>query len=483
MTAIVAVDLGTSKLCALAADAGGTVFQAVPSPQPERLCHQPERLCHDILAVRSAPNDADLPDLPAGRHEQDPDRIVETALDLIRDLLGDEAVDPRSVVAIAISTQMHGVLLADARLRAVTNLITWRDQRTAAGIDDLARRLGPDMPGRTGTPMRTGYGAATLGWLAGSMAIPAGTVALGMGDYLAAVLTGVAATDPTQAAGWGILDLARGQWEARACDVLGIDRSLLPRILATGRPMGRLLPARAAALGLGAGVTVASPVGDNQAAVVGAGGLAGTAITVNIGTGGQVSIPREHMEYCPPLETRPMPFGGFILVGASLCGGWAYAYLNRFFRLVASELTGRAVSEADAYERMNALAAEAGPGAGGIRADTRFGGTRTDPDVRGAVEGIAVDNLTPGALARAFLEGEVRELADMVAGVDTAGIGEVVAAGNAVRNNPLMTSLIADAFALPCRAAPVPEEAAVGAARIAAAALASRRDPPANRAP
>ena len=28
---------------------GGTVFQAVPSPQPERLCHQPDRLCHVAL--------------------------------------------------------------------------------------------------------------------------------------------------------------------------------------------------------------------------------------------------------------------------------------------------------------------------------------------------------------------------------------------------------------------------------------------------
>lgn len=449
MTTIVAIDLGTSKICALAVDARTL----------------------DVLAMRSARNQADVADLPAGHHEQDPDRIVGTALELVRDLLSDQAVDTGLVAAIGISAQMHGVVLADAELRAITNLITWRDQRTSAGIDELVERLGPGLPPRTGALMRTGYGGATLRWLAGNASIPPGAVALSIGDYLAARLTGVAAIDPTQAASWGILDLVRRQWDARAVEQLGIPRAVLPSVLPTGRALGPLLGERAAELGLGAAVTVASPVGDNQAGVVGASDPGREAITVNLGTGGQVSIPRADMEYCPPLETRPMPLSGFVLVGASLCGGWAYAYLGKFFRSVAREIAGVTLSEEQVYERMNALAAEAGQGAGGLRADTRFSGTRADPTIRGAVGGIDTANLTPGALGRAVLEGEVRELADMVASVDTADFDHVVATGNAVRRNPLVKSLIERAFALPCHLSSEPEEAAVGAARIAATGL------------
>ena len=44
---------------------------------------------------------------------------------------------------------------------------------------------------------------------------------------------------------------------------------------------------------------------------------------VNVGTGSQFSVYTKDYMTCPGLETRPFP-GGYLLVGASLCGGRAY---------------------------------------------------------------------------------------------------------------------------------------------------------------
>ena len=127
MRTILGLDIGTTTLCTVVWDA-----------QENRL-----------IAARSLPNDTLIPGLPAGRHEQDADRIMSRACDLLQTTLALGAVRREDVSAIALTGQMHGVLLVDAKVRPLTPLITWRDQRTVerAGPGSLSaarNRLPPD---------------------------------------------------------------------------------------------------------------------------------------------------------------------------------------------------------------------------------------------------------------------------------------------------------------------------------------------------
>jgi sedoheptulokinase len=166
-----------------------------------------------------------------------------------------------------------------------------------------------------------------------------------------------------------------------------------------------------------------------------------------------------------------MPFGGWLFVGASLCGGWSYAYLRRFYQDVAREMTGREVTDAEAYGRLNQLAARAPAGAAGLRADTRFGGVRGGPDVRGAVAGIDTANFTPANLARAVVEGMVGELVRLAGLAERARPGRIVATGNAARRIPLVREAIERAFSARCAVRRGREETALGAACSAAVGL------------
>jgi len=443
------LDIGTSKLCALAWREGST----------------------NPLAVRSVPNDADLT-APAGRHEQDPARICEQSFALLAGLVQDLGPAAQNLRALGITGQMHGVLLADASGAPLTPLVTWRDQR-ALGDDrpgSLAwarARVPAGAPARTGCELHAGYGGVTLAWLAAHEAIPPGAMALTIADFVAAALTGVLATEPTHAASWGLLDLAQSAWHAPLVQALGIPAGSLPRLRPSGMPLGPLRPETARALGLAATVRVCAPVGDNQASVLSALGNRRDAAVLNLGTGGQISVPSASAQYTPGLETRPLPFGGFLHVGASLCGGWSYAYLCRFFRAVTHAMTGTDPGEDAAYTRMQALIAAA-PDSQGLTADTRFSGTRGAPDLTGAITGITRENLTPAHLARAVLEGMIRELADMTRALELRAIREILGTGNAVRRNPAVPGFVAQIFGRPCSVPAAQEEAALGAALCAA---------------
>jgi len=454
LTTIFAIDIGTTKLCALALQ--------VESLEP--------------LAVYSIPNGADVAGLPEGFHEQVPVRLWDRVLDLLGQLLSDKAVRREEVAAIGITGQMHGVLLVDAGLRPTTNLITWRDQRVLQAdmpgcLDEARRAVGLDAAKRTGCRLHAGYGGATLYHLAQNGGLPQDCTALTIADYIAACLTGVAATEPTHAASWGLLDLKSRQWDSEMVRCLGLPPAILPTIRPTSTALAPIRGELAKLLGLPSNARVHSPIGDNQASIIGAAGLAPDVAVVNLGTGGQVSIPQPDPVWIESFETRPMPFGGYVLVGASLCGGWSYAYLKKFFQETAREFAGVELADTAAYDRMNRLAAAAPAGAEGLVVRPLFNGTRTDPNLRGAVSAMNTANFTPGNLARAFLEGIVRELADLFHAADVAHIAKIAASGNAVRKNGLVAAMIETLFGRKCIMSRHDEEAALGAAYAAALAV------------
>jgi sugar (pentulose or hexulose) kinase len=310
-----------------------------------------------------------------------------------------------------------------------------------------------------------------LRWLQKNGKLSEGAVALTIADYIAGCLTGVCATEATHAASWGIFNLQKGEWDSEAVDKLGIPQKVLPEVNSTAKPLGTILPAIAKQLGLVTGVQVCSPVGDNQASIIGAAGFADDVMVLNLGTGGQISIPQNEYKFVETFETRPMPFEGFILVGASLCGGWSYKCLQKFIRATVMEFAGTELSDEEVYSRMNAVAAETPKGASGISVDTRFSGTRLEPNLRGSISGIGVENFTPANLIRGFVEGMIRELADMVSAASIKDFTKIIASGNAVRNNPVVSEVIESIFGLPCHISFSREEAALGAAYAAAIGL------------
>lgn len=62
---------------------------------------------------------------------------------------------------------------------------------------------------------------------------------------------------------------------------------------------------------------------------------------VNIGTGSQISVLSDSWFEGPGIEARPLTADSYLLVGAALCGGAAYAALEHFFREYAAAAGGK----------------------------------------------------------------------------------------------------------------------------------------------
>ena len=166
------------------------------------------------------------------------------------------------------------------------------------------------------------------------------------------------------------------------------------------------------------------------------------------------------------VELRPCTESSYILVGASLCGGRAYAMLEQFYR-EAAETEERLYSQMQ--EQAEKFIENYGKEAA-WKVDTAFSGTRSDPSHRGMITGIGVENFHPGALTVGVIRGilnELHEQYEQMCQLTGKKATHLAGSGNGIRRNPLMRRLAEEMFKMPMEVPEYEEEAAYGAALTA----------------
>lgn len=103
-----------------------------------------------------------------------------------------------------------------------------------------------------------------------------------------------------------------------------------------------------------------------------------------------------------------------------------------------------------------------------LRVTTTFSGTREESMKKGEIEGIDVDNFTPGNLICGFLDGMVEELYGMykvmMYGVELSA-ETLILSGNAFRKNRHLRRIAEEKFRMKTALSERCEEAACGAVR------------------
>ena len=459
MAILIGVDLGTTKITSLAL----------------------ENETGSILALASTANDANITsssDRARGRSEWQADRILAAACHCLADVSSQLGSRVRDVAGLGITGQQHGMLLVDSSLHPISPLINWQDRRAlepmpgsdSTWLTAARQAIGPEAWKRTGCHLHPGFMAVTLFELAVKNGLPSGAKALVIMDYFAAALTGEApVTDPSCAGSSGVFDVRSRDWNHDAIEALGLSPSLFPEIREAHESVGGLTGNIAASTGLPVGTPVFAPIGDHQASFLGSVADRRNSVLINVGTGAQVAVYTDEIDFVPPIELRPFPCGGNLLSNVGLAGGWSYQVLKQFFEDVGRSLFQTEPSE-KFYDQMNQLAQQIPSGADGLCCEPRFSGTRLDPAVRGSITGLSPQNFTAGHLARAVLEGMSRSLHDgfkAIQQVTNHSPTTLVAAGNGLRENPLLGEIVSHAFGLDISFTQHREEAAFGAALVA----------------
>ena len=356
--------------------------------------------------------------------------------------------------AIGFTGQMHGILYVNDRGEAVSPLYTWQDN---SGNIIVNSKSSLQILHEHGLTCSSGYGISTHFYLQRTGKIPADAVKFTtISDYIAMKICGnkLPVLSAEMAAGLGAFNIREKKFEIDALESAGVNVSFLPEVSGRCQIIGQS----------SSGVPVVSSMGDNQASFKGSVDEPDETLLLNIGTGSQVSfMTREFADVHGDIELRP--YGDdYILAGSALCGGRAYAMLEGFYR----EIAGR-----DCYSLM-AEHAESFLKSHGLNqawdVDTRFNGTRSDPDITGSITGITAGNFCPGAMTVGVIRGILEELRGMYEAMRQLtgrSASVIIGSGNGLRKNKIMRRIAGEIFGLDVRLTEGKEEAARGAAMCA----------------
>lgn len=368
---------------------------------------------------------------------QDVSKIEEKVFEAIESVImnkGSGAID-----SIGISNQMHGIMYYDADGNAVSPLYIWQDERGNLPYKDgktYAQYLGSF----------AGYGLVTDFYnRENSLVPPNATGVCTIGDYIAMKLTGTkkALMHITNAASFGCFDIVNNKFT--------LDNGMLPEVTSDFATVGEWN-----------GIRVSVAVGDNQASFIGSVGV--NAPLLNVGTGSQISYLNSEPVNGEGVESRPYDGNRYLIVGAALCGGRAFSLLERFFASVVEMATGeKSPSLYKQIDKMLETKTQTD-----LVADSRFCGTRANPEIRGGFSNMSQDNFTAGDMAVAMLYAIAGELRNMYAGGRTE---QIVCSGNGIRKNMALQKVVSEMFEAEIKIPLYEEEAAYGAALTSLVAI------------
>jgi xylulokinase len=404
--------------------------------------------------------------------EQDPQDWWRAATTSIRRVL--QNANPRDVVGVGLTGQMHGLVLLDARGNPLRPCIMWNDQRTGPQCAEITERLGlKKLLELVGNPVLPGFTAPKIPWVRENEPEVYGQIAhvLLPKDYMRYRLTGAYATEVSDASGMLLLDVQHRRWSDEMLAALDIPRAWLPEVFESPVVSSRISPEAAEATGLAAGTPVVGGGGDQEAQAVGSGIVREGLVSVTLGTSGVVFASSDSYRVEPNgllhAFCHAVP-GKWHLMGVMLSAAGSF----RWFRdsLGQAEMAEARAKSVDVYDLLTAQAAQAPAGSEGLIFLPYLTGERTpypDPEARGVFFGLTLRHGKPH-LIRAVLEGVAYGLRDSLELLRALGIRieQVRASGGGARS-ALWRQILADVFDSEIALLNVSEGAAYAAALLA----------------
>ena len=354
---------------------------------------------------------------------------------------------------IGVTGQMHGAVFLDANDEVIRPAILWNDQRTVEECRQIDRIVGADRVREiTCNPPLTGFQVPKLLWLRNnepdnfdrvrSMLLPK--------DYIRFKLTGVKATEVSDASGTGVFDVPNRRWSTEMLQALDLPESIFPACVESHIVTGKTTE----------GVPVVGGGGDQAAGAVGTGAVAPGIISVSLGTSGVVftAIDDANYDKAGAAHTFCHANEKWHAMGVMLsCGG-----ALRWYR----DTLGAGMS----YDQIAGEATTVAPGAEGLVFLPYLTGERcphNDPFARGGFSGLTLGH-THAHFSRAVFEGISFGLLDglnLLVGLGAHSEEIRVTSGGA--KSSFWVQLLADVFERPCSTLECDEGPAYGAAILA----------------
>ena len=397
-----------------------------------------------------------IPGLPSGRFEVDP-RAIQTATEqVLFELL---RVAP-AATSLYSAGQMGGTILVDPTGAALTNYLSWRDQRSLdlndQGVSDLQairQQWDGQLLSQLGNELPAGSTACLLYWLKKRGQLPSAAAPATVADYVIGRLCGTA-PQMHETHALGMRNLQSGDWHHEAYSRLGLEGIRWPTAADLSRPVGSFQH------GLRT-IACYPSVGDQQCALRGV-GLTRDDLSVNVSTGSQVSLRRSQFE-SGEYQTRPYFNGDFLNTMTHLPAGRS---LNVLVDLLTELARAEGVTLRHPWATISDLVAAVEET--DLQVDLAFFAGPLGS--RGSLREISTENLTIGHLFRAAFRSmadNYQLCADRLC--PTRTWSRLVLSGGLTQTMPVLRKLLQDRFDVPIRDSLIGEETLAGLLDIARA--------------
>jgi len=425
--------------------------------------------------IESATSDYPMDTPRPGWAEQDPENWWEATVNTIKEVIEKSNIEPSDISAIGLSGQMHGSVFLDKKGKVIRPALLWCDQRTQAQCESIYDIFGGEAEfiKLSYNKALTGFTAPKILWLrdmepdnykkVDKILLPK--------DYIRYKLSGVFATEVSDASGTILMDIAKRSWSDELLEGMNIKKDLLAPVYESSRITSYISNESAKITGLIAGTPIVGGAGDQAGGAVGSGIVYEGIISDSLGTSGVVFAHSDRPSYDP--EGRLHCFchaaeGAWNLMGVTLAAAGSYKWYYDTFG-VSNDIT-KEYPDLSGYELLNKQAQKAGVGSEGLIFLPYLSGERTpyaDPYARGVFFGLSYMH-DQTHFARSVLEGISYSQHDCLNLMKDLGItsNKVVLFGGGARSQ-LWRQIIADIFGIKIVTLNVEEGPSYGAAILA----------------
>lgn len=300
----IGIDLGTSALKLLLVDEAGKVLNTVSK-------------AYDVYYPKP------------GWSEQSPENWWQALKDGLADLIAN--IDKSQIVAIGAAGQMHGLVILDEDDKVIRPAILWNDGRTSKETQYLNKTIGTELLAQETSNMAfAGFTAPKILWVKNNEPENFAKISKLMlpKDYINYRLTGVLATDYSDASGMLLLDVKNRCWSSEMLKICSINEKQLPKLYESYEKIGTVTKSAAEELGLPSDICVVAGAGDNAAAAIGTATVGDGRCNISLGTSGTVFISSEEYHALDNLAIHNFCHsdGGYHLMGcilsAASCHKW-----------------------------------------------------------------------------------------------------------------------------------------------------------------
>lgn len=262
-----------------------------------------------------------------------------------------ELAEGESDVRLCVSNEMHGFILSYGDGKPYTDYISWQKEYGKRQVNDssafqvLSKEEYVEDILHTGMPLRAGLPSCNLLYLSMSRILKKAEQKLyfyTLGDYILKILSGKEPIcHPTNAAASGLYDLRTNDWNRNLTAAIGADNIIFP-VVGTDEIVFKMNALKIHAL---------PALGDQQAALLGAGLRRKDTLSFNLGTGSQVSKLVSEPGCSEEYQIRPYFYHMYLKTIPHLPSGRALNVYIRFFQDILKQFQVE-VTETEIWQRL-----------------------------------------------------------------------------------------------------------------------------------